>query len=222
MSDQYYLFINGEQQGPFTHPQVMAKIDAGEMKATDLAWKEGDADWTPLSDYTDFSQGAMTRVEKTPEIDLGSIKLAQPMTRLIAVVIDLVLFSIVMLPLALAGGGNDAEALKIPVLLSLFLFLALVGVQVWQLSSRSQTLGKRFLKIHIADKEGKRADLGRTLVLRQIIPNIIFSIPILGLIFFLVDAAFIFRENRRCIHDLIAGTIVLEGEPTAFDSSQKI
>jgi uncharacterized RDD family membrane protein YckC len=34
-------------------------------------------------------------------------------------------------------------------------------------------------------------------------------IPFLGMFFGLADALLIFRRNRRCIHDLIAGTTVV-------------
>ena len=38
-------------------------------------------------------------------------------------------------------------------------------------------------------------------------------IPVLGPLFSLVNVCFIFREDRRCIHDLIAGTQVVNGQP---------
>jgi uncharacterized RDD family membrane protein YckC len=41
------------------------------------------------------------------------------------------------------------------------------------------------------------------------------QIPVVNFILPLLDALFIFREDRRCIHDLIAGTkvIQLDGSP---------
>jgi uncharacterized RDD family membrane protein YckC len=36
------------------------------------------------------------------------------------------------------------------------------------------------------------------------------SIPLLGGLFSLVNVCFIFRDDRRCIHDLIADTIVVK------------
>ena len=39
---------------------------------------------------------------------------------------------------------------------------------------------------------------------------VIAQIPFAGGIFSLIDCLFIFREDRRCIHDLIAGTKVVD------------
>jgi uncharacterized RDD family membrane protein YckC len=44
-------------------------------------------------------------------------------------------------------------------------------------------------------------------ILRILIPNVVTSAT--GGLFFLIDQAFIFRDDRRCIHDHIAGTVVL-------------
>jgi hypothetical protein len=34
-------------------------------------------------------------------------------------------------------------------------------------------------------------------------------VPILGAIFWITDSLFIFRADRRCLHDLMAGTKVV-------------
>lgn len=41
------------------------------------------------------------------------------------------------------------------------------------------------------------------------VPAVISAIPLAGAAFGLVDILFIFRADRRCIHDLIAGTHVV-------------
>ncbi|MEA2700447.1 MAG: hypothetical protein QOI66_4718, partial [Myxococcales bacterium] len=46
-------------------------------------------------------------------------------------------------------------------------------------------------------------------LLRGVVNGIISAIPYLGGLYALVDALFIFRDDRRCIHDLIAGTRVI-------------
>jgi uncharacterized RDD family membrane protein YckC len=47
-------------------------------------------------------------------------------------------------------------------------------------------------------------------LLRAILGGIIGAIPYLGGIYGLVDALFIFRDDRRCVHDHIAGTRVVK------------
>jgi uncharacterized RDD family membrane protein YckC len=46
-------------------------------------------------------------------------------------------------------------------------------------------------------------------LLRGVVNGLLSIIPLYGL----VDALFIFREDKRCLHDLIAGTIVVRGNP---------
>ena len=77
------------------------------------------------------------------------------------------------------------------------------------LRQHGQSVGKRLLGIKIVRTDGARAGLGRIFSLRILVPNVIYMVPILGALFALVDALFIFRDDRRCIHDLMADTQVI-------------
>ena len=52
--------------------------------------------------------------------------------------------------------------------------------------------------------------MGRLLGLRIILMWMLESIPFLGPLFSLVNVCFIFRDDRRCIHDLMADTVVVK------------
>lgn len=86
----------------------------------------------------------------------------------------------------------------------------LVITQIVLLCLRSQTIGKMLLGLQIVDivNEEPGGPL-RAFLLRAFIPSLIEIIPLLGFLFWVVDSCFIFREDRRCIHDLIAGTKVV-------------
>ena len=60
---------------------------------------------------------------------------------------------------------------------------------------------------------GARAGLGRVVMLRFALPvGLIITLNaffMLGLVFLIVDYAFMFRADRRCLHDLMAGTKVV-------------
>jgi len=70
-----------------------------------------------------------------------------------------------------------------------------------------QTIGKKIVNIRIVSVEtGQNAGIVRSWVLRTWVNSLLWMIPIYAL----MDILFIFRQDRRCIHDLIAGTRVVK------------
>jgi uncharacterized RDD family membrane protein YckC len=65
------------------------------------------------------------------------------------------------------------------------------------------------LGIKIVRNDGSRAGLGRIFWLRMFVPGLVGAIPLVGGLFGLIDPLFIFGEEKRCLHDLIADTIVV-------------
>jgi len=77
------------------------------------------------------------------------------------------------------------------------------------LATRGQTIGKMLVKTRIVSVEdGKILPFGRLIGLRYLPLWIVSLIPIASILT-LIDVLFIFREDRRCVHDLIAGTKVV-------------
>lgn len=84
-------------------------------------------------------------------------------------------------------------------------------VQIFLLSLRGQTVGKYLLQVQIVRHEDEsRAGLWRAVMLRGMVPALIGTLPYVGFFFTLVNVFFIFREDRRCLHDHIAGTKVIQ------------
>jgi uncharacterized RDD family membrane protein YckC len=88
-------------------------------------------------------------------------------------------------------------------------FLIFLLVQGYPLSQAGQTWGKRALKLKIVDLAGNKPDFLRLVGLRYGVTQLAVLVPLLGPFYSFVDALFIFRNDRRCIHDLIAGTRVV-------------
>lgn len=89
--------------------------------------------------------------------------------------------------------------------------IALLGLQIYLLATRSQTIGKYLMKTQIVDVEtGQPAGFVKAFLLRLFVNGLLSSIPCVGGIYAIVDICFIFREDRRCIHDLLAGTSVVD------------
>jgi len=93
----------------------------------------------------------------------------------------------------------------------LVIVLVLAILQIYLLVTRSQTIGKYLVNTQIVEFEtGVPAGFMKTFVLRSFVSGLIGAIPFVGFIYPLVDILFIFRADRRCIHDLIAGTNVVD------------
>ncbi|MGA9524514.1 MAG: RDD family protein [Myxococcaceae bacterium] len=87
--------------------------------------------------------------------------------------------------------------------------IAALGTLVLQiyLAARGQSVGKKLLKIRVVRSDGSRASLARIIFLRNALPVLVNSLcGILNL----VDAVMIFGNERRCIHDHMADTMVIE------------
>ncbi len=92
--------------------------------------------------------------------------------------------------------------------------LALLGLQIYFLATSSQTIGKKIVGTQmVMEATGVPAGLVNTIVLRGIVNGIIGAIPCVGAIYSLADILFIFGADRRCLHDRIAGTIVIKKRP---------
>jgi uncharacterized RDD family membrane protein YckC len=88
-------------------------------------------------------------------------------------------------------------------------FALFVVIQGAPLSSNGQTWGKKLLRMKIVDLAGNTPDFGRLVLLRYGVGAAIQLVPFVGGLYWIVDSLFIFGEDKRCIHDLIAGTRVV-------------
>ena len=70
---QIYILPNGEQQGPFSPDQVKGYLAIGQYQYSDLAWREGMAEWQPLGQFPEFTPQAHRH--RTP--NYGSIPIRQ-------------------------------------------------------------------------------------------------------------------------------------------------
>jgi len=52
---QYYLGVNGQQQGPFDFESVKSAITSHQINEDTLIWKRGMANWTKIGDVSEFS-----------------------------------------------------------------------------------------------------------------------------------------------------------------------
>lgn len=94
----------------------------------------------------------------------------------------------------------------------LIAIVAMIGVLIYNLmllSREGQTIGKRWVGVRIVRNDGSRASLGRIFWIRMFAPGLVGGVPFLGAIFALANILWIFGEEKRCLHDLMADTIVV-------------
>lgn len=155
----------------------------------------------PKADVADVSAG---------HADLASLGL-----RLGGAIIDGIISSLVMFPLmfmtgfwssAMAGSVTFTSQITVSVF-GILVFLALNG---YLLAKGGQTIGKRLVGTRIVSvTDGQILPLARVFCLRYLPIWVIALVPFVGNLIALIDILFIFREDRRCLHDLIAGTRVV-------------
>ena len=143
--------------------------------------------------------------------------LASLSDRLAASLLDvLIMVIIIAVPLFLIYGFDEAlrmlsqENILHTVTKLAFGQIVFLLVQGRLLYKYGQTIGKRYLDIRIVDLNNNLPSFGRVYALRYLLGmSVVPAVPIIGGLFSLVDTLFIFRSDRRCIHDLIAGTKVV-------------
>jgi len=114
-------------------------------------------------------------------------------------------------PLEAMEAGVAEGSLPMSIWMMMIVAVLPVGaVNVYYLARDGQTLGKKALGIRIVrDNTGEPVALLRLLLLRSVVSWILGAVPIVGGLFSIVDACFIFRPDRRCVHDHIADTKVV-------------
>jgi len=215
----YYIALNGTQAGPYPEQKIREMLASGEITSESLAWKEGLADWVPLGSILPTpTAGALTAVP-APGLppQAGEWVLASLGSRFVAACLDMVPFLLAASIFAIAMVVTGARRFEdLPQAIQFALMGAFVGglvligvVQIYMLVKYSQTIGKRICKIRIYNLETRQpADWVRSILLRIFVNGLVGAIPCVGGLYSLVDVCFIFRADRRCIHDLIAGTVV--------------
>ena len=90
-----------------------------------------------------------------------------------------------------------------------WLIVIVMIVNIVMLGVRGQSIGKMLTGIHIVRaQDGSRAGFLKAVLLRWFLFTIIESIRFLGPALMLGNVLLIFRKDRRCLHDLVADTLV--------------
>lgn len=216
---------DGKEYGPVTAEQIRAWIRTGRANYDTQAKALGTDEWRTVGDFLEFATPDGEPPPLEPAAAGADPALAHPGMRLLAALIDGFVESLCWLPTSQAvikslGGLISAgqvspqdlvEVLSNSMARSIPYLAGLILVQATLLSLRGQTIGKIFTGLRIVRaKNGAPAGFLHAFLLRGFLPRCLRHVPIIGLLFWFVDNCFIFRTDRRCIHDLMAGTKVIK------------
>lgn len=142
--------------------------------------------------------------------------LASRSRRLFGTIIDIVISMLVIVPLMFLTGVHqqvlNGEGLPLEQHVAFFI----IGWGVFLilnrhlLANRGQTIGKVAMKIKIVDLGGNIPSFGHLLFLRYLVLSVVAQMPVAGGIAAIVNVLFIFGKERRCLHDYLAGTKVVD------------
>ncbi|MCX6854878.1 MAG: RDD family protein [Verrucomicrobia bacterium] len=218
----YHLARDGQQLGTFTESELNQKFSAGQVLGTDLCWTEGMANWQPLSSVINGGAASVAPMNPymAPRVDVSrqasfssGVELASRGNRLVAQILDMLVGIGIAIPFFFSAitidqtTGEFTSAGIIGFSISCILFLALLGYTIYLLSTQGQTLGKKWMGVRIVNySDNGSAGFVKAVLLRLLVNGIIGVIPFYGLI----DILFIFSDDKRCLHDKIAGTHVVK------------
>lgn len=231
----YHISRNGQQLGPLPESEVRSLLQRGEISPTDLCWAEGMPDWKPVGQtLTPLASESVTPPAYNPAVpapahnpyaapraDLGrplpsdQVPLASLGQRLGASILDVIVAMIGAIPFGIGTGmmeeaqqrGEESSTGLILLGIGGLVLLGLFIYTLVLLSTKGQTIGKKMLGIRIANyADGGNPGFVKAFLLRGVVNGLIGIVPFYSL----VDICFIFGQERRCIHDLIAGTKVVQ------------
>lgn len=87
------------------------------------------------------------------------------------------------------------------------IFFVLHGASLYQ---RGQTIGKRLMGIAIVTLDNQKPAFFPLIAQRYMSQWLIHMVPVIGPLLRLIDVLFIFRADKRCLHDHIAKTKVID------------
>jgi uncharacterized RDD family membrane protein YckC len=123
---------------------------------------------------------------------------------IVAISIGLLFFTIAALPMAFGGDSKVSsreEQFALIVGLTYVPFLLCLFFVLWAL--RGQSLGMMAVRIEVTDRDGEPLRPSRAAVRALVWPLSMLPLAIGGL-------PVLFDDERRALHDMVAGTVVLE------------
>lgn len=158
-------------------------------------------------------------------------ELASPTTRILATFLDGIIGFLTIIPIILHiqpekvrailnSGMSSLEILQTIqsqtpnhiMIMSIVFSLLMFFVQIMMLIKKGQTLGKFATGLKILDKTSQKLPtITNIVLLRTLLTNFIYNLPLIGSIFLIADlASMLINKDKQSLHDKLAKTIVVK------------
>ena len=147
-------------------------------------------------------------------IEVGN-NLASKWSRLGAFFIDTIIMVLIAIILIYVSGIYESLSELESISLLKRVIIGLIGsiffliINGKLLISYGQTVGKKILRIKIVTLDGQLPNIKTLIFKRYALFLFIQHIPIIGQFISMINPLFIFNKEKRCLHDLVAGTKVI-------------
>ena len=176
--------------------------------------------------FNPYAPPAEPQAELYQQVPAPDANLASPWRRLVAKLIDVALILGTVYAATLLAERLDLKdaSLREVMLAALapmaVALLALAGVQ-WTLTAMAgQTIGKKFMMTRVVKDDGTPAGFFAGVVLREWVMGLLAFVPYLNGILWLADSLFVFADDRKTLHDRIAGTKVIDARANPFGDQE--
>lgn len=234
----YQISREGQVLGEFVEAQIQEGLQTGYFRSSDWCWSEGMTEWQgvgavfprpqPMSlpfqplvepdprpvetSPLDLNPYAAPKATGVRRIGSPAKKLIEPASRgsrFVANILDNLSLILCFLPTGFLKETAPFSSLSdIWVFVGVGAFFLVVVFNCIYIVSNGQTIGKKMAGIRIVRMDGgdEKAGFFRIVFLRSFVAQ-----GLLGIIplWNLIDILFIFGEERRCLHDKIADTQVI-------------
>ena len=148
----------------------------------------------------------------------NEIILAGRGSRIGAIIIDSIVIMVISIPVAYIFGWFDGLSETPPekpsffFTFSMFIFNTILYALInWKfLSKNGQSIGKKVMEIKITNLDGSVPN-PNDIIIKRYIPYVGVSlIPIFSPLIGLINVLFVFKKDRRCLHDYLANTKVVK------------
>ncbi|OAM91718.1 RDD family protein [Termitidicoccus mucosus] len=152
-------------------------------------------------------------VTSLPIVQHDGVRIALPADRIMAALVDGLMWMLSLLPLwfcltlYFSGAVTNWASLKWAVLFPFATAISCLVIQGWMQAARGQSIGKSLLRLRIVPSTSDDEPPGFVtgVIVRWLLMWLFYLFPVVAL----VDFFFLFRDDRRCLHDHLADTRVI-------------